>query len=106
MLKGLLWTLAVIVFFSIIGFALNTAGFISYKFWAPKKEAVRREVFENTKSYNESKKQDLLKYRMEYIQADDDSKEAIASVIRMMFADFDESKLEPELAEFLREMKY
>jgi len=40
------------------------------------------------------------------MQGDDDTRAAIASAIRMMFADYDESKLEPELQEFLHEIKY
>lgn len=66
----------------------------------------RRETFEKTKSYNEGKEQDLLKYRLEYIQADESGKEAIAFTIRHMFADYDETKLSPELRDFLKEIKY
>ena len=106
MLRGLGYALLVVVVFSIIGFAINSAGYASLKFWGPKREEVRREIYEETKSFNESKKQELIKYKLEYSRAEIDEKGAIATAIRMSFADYDESKLEPELAEFLREIKY
>ena len=77
-----------------------------YSFIAPKKENVRREVFENTKSYNEGKKQDLIKYRLEYLRAEDKDKSAIASTIRLMFADYDLDYLQPELQDFLKRILY
>ena len=46
-----------------------------FKFFAPKYENVRREVFENTKSYTHGKIQDLAKYKDEYDKAEYDEKE-------------------------------
>ena len=79
-----------------------------YSFIEPKKEDARRKVFLQTRSYNESKLQELVKYRLEYLQAKDSStKEAIASTIRHMFAEFDETKISSsELRDFLKEIKY
>jgi len=77
-----------------------------YKYFVPKWADARREVFENTKSYNEGKTMDLARYRLEYLQEKDpDSKEALASTIRHMFADFDKEKLTPELRKFLQEVR-
>ena len=82
--------------------------FFMYKFFAPKYENVRREVFENTQSYVESKRQDLVKYRLEYMRAKtDEEKAALKFTIVQEFANFDETKLlSPELRDFLRQMKY
>lgn len=96
----------------LIGFALTWIAqgqdFFMYKFWQPKMENVRREVFENTQSYVESKRQDLTKYRLEYLR--DTSamdRQALKMTIVQEFANFDESKLtEPQLREFLRQMKF
>ena len=79
-----------------------------YKFWQPKTENVRREVFENTQSYVESKRQDLTKYRLEYLRdTSATDRQALKMTIVQEFANFDESKLtEPQLREFLRQMKY
>ena len=69
-------------------------------------ENFRRDSFESTKSYNEGKEQDLLKYRLEYYQADEKGKQIIASTIRMMYADYNADLLEPELREFLKKILY
>jgi len=62
------------------------------KFFAPRKENIRREVFENTKSYTHGKIQDLAKYYDEYRKCEDLSeKTAIEGVIKMQFANFDAS---------------
>jgi len=76
-------------------------------FIGPKHENIRREIFEETKSYNEGKKQDLLRYRLQYMQSkDENSREVIESTIRMMYADYDVSKLEPVLQDFLKMVLY
>ena len=86
-------------------FGLEWAGLKWKGFFAPKHEAVRRQVFLETRSYNEGKMQELVKYRLEYMRADEEDKAAIASAIRMSFAEYDETKLSPELCRFLRKIK-
>ena len=61
------------------------------KTFLPAKENVRREVFENTKSYTHGKIQDLAKYYEEYQNTED--KEAVAAIIKMRFSDFDAEKI-------------
>ena len=72
--------LGLIVSLSLV-FGLNYYGLVAFKFFAPKMEDARREVFENTKSYTHGKIQDLAKYYEEYQKEDNEEKEAIASVI-------------------------
>jgi hypothetical protein len=78
----------------------------SFSYSEPKIENARREVFENTKSYNEGKIQELVKYRLEYMRGDEVTKKAIASTLRHTLADFDKSKLSDELYQFIEEIKY
>lgn len=91
-----------------LGWFIIGNDFFMYKFFAPKYENVRRETFENTQSYVEGKRQDLVKYRLEYKRAKSaEEKEAIKQTIISQFSNFDESKIEePELRGFLHEMKY
>ncbi len=73
----------------------------------PQEENVEHEVFKKTRSYNESKKQDLIRYRLQYLRAESqEDKEALASTIRMMFSEYNENQLEPELKSFLKQIKY
>ena len=78
------------------------------RYFGPKREGVRREVFRATRSFNQAKEQELLKLRLEYLRAKDaDEKQAIASTIRHRFADYNEMVLESEeLRRFLKDMKY
>lgn len=73
--------------------------------FAPREQNVRREVFEGTKSYNEGKEQELVKYRLEYMRGDESDKVAIASAVRHAFADYDAALLSPELQEFVYKCK-
>jgi hypothetical protein len=96
-----------LVMIASLAFGLEWAGIKWTGFFGPKREAVRREVFKQTRSYNEAKEQELLKYRLEYLRATDDAdREALAGTIRMAFADYDESLLDNiELKIFLKQIK-
>jgi hypothetical protein len=75
--------------------------FFLYKFFAPKTEDVRREVFENTKSYNQGMVQELQNMQFEYIKAKPEQQKALASIILHRVSDFDESKLPSDLRSFI-----
>ena len=68
-----------------------------------------REVFEQTQSYVEGKRQELTKDYHEWINAKSDDKLAIEAVVRSSFANFDEEKYlsdgYPELYKFLKNVK-
>ena len=84
-------------------FGISLFGLGYYKFFAPKYEDAKRDVFENTKSYLHGVQQDLGKYYFEYQNADEEGKAAIKAVIRIRFAEVDESKLQSvKLQSFLR----
>ena len=110
-MKVVMWIVLFVVGIVLIGsfaFGMEWAGLKWKGYFAPKHEAVRREVFKQTRSYNEGKEQELLKYRIEYIRSKDDiEKKAIESTIRHAFADYDEDLLDSEeLRQFLAQMKY
>lgn len=87
-------------------FLIGLAGLGYYKFFEPRKENIRREVFEQTQSYTHGKIQDLAKYYEEYNKAEFENKEAIRHLIIMRFAEFDESKIRsPKLKSFLINMR-
>jgi uncharacterized protein (DUF4213/DUF364 family) len=66
-----------------------------------------RSVFEQTQSYVEAKRQELIKLHHEWILANESDKIAIESIVRQSFANFDDSKIiDPELRNFLRNIKY
>ena len=79
--------------------------FFLYKAFAPKYEQVRRETFEQTKSYNQGMVQDLQRMQFEYIKADSEHKEALATVILQVSADYPEDSMPPTLRQFVQQLK-
>ena len=87
-------------------FVLGLVSLGYYKFFGPKTENIRREIFENTQSYIHGKSQDLAKYMEEYNKADEQNKEAIRQMIILRFAELDETKIQsPGLRSFLKRMR-
>lgn len=71
------------------------------------KENAKREVFEQTQSYVEGKRQAALKYYIEYQKADEEQKIALRNIIILEFANFNEDEyLTGELHEFIHNCKY
>lgn len=79
--------------------------FFLYKFWAPKQEQVRREVFEQTKSYNQGMIQELQNMQFEYVKATPDQKAALRSLILHRAADFPEDKMPSDLRAFIQGLR-
>ena len=69
------------------------------------KKNADREIFKQSVTYNEGMLDDLAKYKFEYDTAEDDiAKEAIKTVVRSRFANYDRSRIENiELRRFLEE---
>ena len=88
----------------VLSIAMFAECFLIYKRFSPKIENARREIFENTRSYNQAKLQELAKYKHEYMQADYSDKEAISFTIRHKFADY-RGELPNELNNFLTEIR-
>lgn len=82
-------------------------GIIRTSIFAPMRENVRREVFENTQSYVEGKRQELTKYRMEYLKAkDEQTKAAIQMTVTSSCVNLDIELLKDvELQRFLTCMR-
>ena len=99
------WMLATLVVLGIVGFLTTGVDLAQYKFWAPKFENARREVFENTKSYNQGMVQEIENMAFEYAQADDAHKEALARIILHRTADFDLNKLPPDTRAFIQQLR-
>ena len=89
-----------------IVFILELVGLGFSKFFEPKRENIRREIFEETKSYVHGKTQDLSKYYNEWRKAETKDKEAIESLVRMQFAEFDSENIrETKLKNFLTQIR-
>lgn len=58
-------------------FVLQTAGLANYRFFAPKFEDARRQVFEGTQSYHQGSIRDFDNLLLAYTQAKTDDEKAI-----------------------------
>lgn len=76
-------------------FGLTWLGIEWDGFFGPKRAAVEREIFRETRSYDEGMIQQLARYRLQHVRAkSSEEKKAIASTVRVMFAEYDPDKLE------------
>lgn len=71
-----------------------------YKTFAPQFENARRNVFENTQSYNDGMKQQLQQYYLEYQKADKDEKTVIRDAIAHQYASYPLERLPAHLQTF------
>ena len=88
-----------------LGWVFQGNDFFMYKFFAPKYEDARRNVFENTKSYNQGYIQELQNMQFEYVKADKEHKVALASIILHRAADYPEDKLPSDLRAFISQLR-
>lgn len=105
MIKTALTALAIAALSLGTVFGLEYFNLVSTKFFAPRYEQVRRETFEQSKAYNQGTIQEIEALYLEYTKASDEHKKAIGSVVLHRLADFDKSKLSPELQSFVAKLK-
>lgn len=100
--------LCVIAVMTILGLTWIAQGneFFLYKFFAPKTEAVRREVFEQSKAYRQGAVQELQSMEFQYEQADEGHKAALRGIILHRAADLDPEVMPIDLRQFITQLKH
>lgn len=82
---------------------LQFYGLISYQFFAPKYEAVRRTVWENTPSFYAGTRRDFDDLVLQYKQAKtDDERDAISSILRHRAAGAPTDLITPEVKQIIK----
>ncbi len=84
------------------GFAL---GLWDVTFWGTRVQNAQRQVFEQTQSYVQGKREYLSRLREQYETADDTHKAALKELILSEASNVDNSKLPPDLAAFIQSLK-
>ncbi len=90
------------------GWLVQGNDFFMYKFWAPKQETVRRQVFEQTRSFNQGMIQELQNMQFEYVkEKDSQAKAALASIIlhRASGYNLEDSAVPADLRSFISKLK-
>ena len=79
--------------------------FFLYKFFAPKQEAVRREVVETSKAFNDGMIQELQSMQIDYVKGTDSQKDAISSIVVHRYSNYNDRNLGGDLRSFVSECK-
>jgi hypothetical protein len=100
--KWVLAGIAIILLFIGIGFGTGYLNVGYTKTVGKAQQNANREVFEQTQSYVEGKRQDLTKNYVEWKKANDADKKTIEFYVQHTFANFDKTKLnDPALESWL-----
>jgi len=93
--KAVLAVILAIVLMIAIAFGSGMLNMTFYEFFGMKKANIERKIFKENKSHVEGMISDLAKYKYELaIEKDEIAKNAIRSMIRSKYANFDETKIE------------
>lgn len=103
-MKKLMGVIIVITLFITIIFGLQYLNLMNFKFFAPKYENVKREVYENTQSYVEAKRQAITKYYNEWRKGDEADKDALRTIVLQDFANFNLDLLTPQQKEWYNQI--
>lgn len=99
----------VLVFLFALTWLIQGNNFFLYKMFAPAQEGVRRDVFENTKSYRQGMIQELENMQFEYNTkaTTQEQKDALASIILRRAAGFDleQPDVSTQLYQFIMQLK-
>ncbi len=92
--KIIIRSILILILVIIILFGIEYLDLKLTRFFASRRENIKREVFENTKSYTHGKIQDLAKYYREYYEAESEAdKQIIVKLIRIQFVEFDATQI-------------
>jgi hypothetical protein len=97
--------LAFILVLLVLTWVIQGNEFFMYQYFAPRQAAVERRVFEETKSYNQGMIQELQNMQFQYVQAKPEQQAILASIILHRTADYDISKLPPDLRSFVLSLR-
>ena len=104
-MKGVLIAIGVLVGVLVLGWLFQGNDFFMYRVFAPQYEAVRRETFEQSKSYRQGMVQELQNMQFEYERATPEQKIALRSIILHRSADIPADVLTPSLNTFLSQLR-
>jgi len=104
LMKTLFLALGLVVLVEGVQFAVQGSDYFLYRVFAPRQEAVRRQTFEQSKSYNDGMAQELWDMERDYARADVAGKASIASIVTHRVAGYDVERLPTGLRRFVSQM--
>lgn len=87
-------------------FGLNYFGYMNIAFFAPKIEAVRRDVMIESRAYSEATVRELYRLHRQYNASDDEVvRMTIVAAARHEFSIFPEDRLPPDLRVWMQQIR-
>lgn len=100
--KGVFAALAGVIVLLALSWLFTGNDFFLYKVFAPKQEAVRRDVFKQSQAYNDGMANQLSDIQRQYVVTPDtNAKLILLSTAYHRFASYNASQLPPDLQQFL-----
>ena len=75
------------------------------RFFMPRQEALRHDVYKQSQSYNDGMVRDLENIQMQYTEATPEAKVALRAVALHRFSVYPEAALTPSLRQFYNQLK-
>jgi hypothetical protein len=102
-----LLTFTILLAFYIIAFVVTGGDLFIYRFWQPKVENAKRQVFENTQSYVQGKTEYISKLRFQYKTVEQGSAQqtALRELILSEASTVDNDKLPMDIQSFISSLK-
>lgn len=94
-------TLAVLVALGGVGFVATGANLASLKFWGPKFEQARTDIFHQSQSYVDGMKREAGRLMVEYTKADEAGRAGICALARDTFSVVDVTTFNNAQRDFL-----
>lgn len=94
------YALLAIFTLSLLAFAGNSMGLLSFAFFAPKVEQVRYNTFKQSQTYNDGMLRDLQNLRLEYLRGNPDQQAALRAIVLQRFSVYPIEQLTPDLQSF------
>lgn len=99
--------IAIGALFVAVIFGLSYLGYLGSMFFAPRYEAIRRDVMIESRAYSESSVRELYRLREQYINASsDDARSALRSMTLHEFSIFPRDRLPPDLQTFYATLQH
>jgi hypothetical protein len=99
---GTIWGFVVLIALGVGGAFL---GFKVYEYFAPKYTEVDRRVFEESRAFNEGMLRDLQNLKLQYVQANPETKKALKATILHRFSVYPEDRMPAELRNFYNQIQ-
>lgn len=104
-LTSILGIIGIVVVLVMFSFAATGFDFAMFKFWAPKYENAKTEVFHNTQGYQDGKIAYISTLRLQYQTTDGNEKKALRTLIISEASTIDNNKLPLDLQTFINDLK-